>query len=409
MVSHGLTYGGAQVSTIQTLARLKHQIPKIYVVVCCDADRAYVHDLENLGLHVLKLPYRLATSYADINIESVNEIVKAASLIWVTDEAYLVAPRVKKIKDVPVVAHVRSYALVCPMWSALCGLERTCLTPCTPWHLTKCKRALNDSLNTLGILKASTVQLYKALDLAKGPVDYLKWPIRRHDVIDSIDSFVFVSEATRDIHMHHDDRFQQRKHAVIYDAIEVPFRAISKSLGRKRSRRLSVFYAGGSQPVKGPHVCLETLRILVDRGLQPEATMLGCKGSWVEHSAQQLGLLIDFPPRLPSDHVYERIMGSSVVLFPSVWPEPLGRVVVEANLLGVPVVGSRTGGIPEAIIDGENGFLVEPGSAYDCANKIEQVWQQPPSSRARISQLARRNFDPSRETNRLLEFFQSFD
>jgi glycosyltransferase involved in cell wall biosynthesis len=48
---------------------------------------------------------------------------------------------------------------------------------------------------------------------------------------------------------------------------------------------------------------------------------------------------------------------TKVLLVPSQWPEPFGRVAVEALANGIPVVASRTGGLPEAV--GDAGILVE--------------------------------------------------
>jgi glycosyltransferase involved in cell wall biosynthesis len=46
---------------------------------------------------------------------------------------------------------------------------------------------------------------------------------------------------------------------------------------------------------------------------------------------------------------------------PSIWPEPCPTVVMEAMASGRPVVGSRIGGLPDLIVDGETGVLVAPG------------------------------------------------
>ena len=47
------------------------------------------------------------------------------------------------------------------------------------------------------------------------------------------------------------------------------------------------------------------------------------------------------------------------LLFPSCWPEPFGRVMVEAMACGVPVIGPRYGAVPVVIIDGETGFICD--------------------------------------------------
>jgi glycosyltransferase involved in cell wall biosynthesis len=48
---------------------------------------------------------------------------------------------------------------------------------------------------------------------------------------------------------------------------------------------------------------------------------------------------------------------ASVLLLPSD-NEPFGRVLVEAMACGVPVIAMRSGGVPEIVRDGQDGFLV---------------------------------------------------
>lgn len=60
--------------------------------------------------------------------------------------------------------------------------------------------------------------------------------------------------------------------------------------------------------------------------------------------------------------------------------EGLGVVLLEAIAHGVPVIGSRIGGIPDIIEDGVTGRLSEPGNAEDLAEKIEWVFGHPEES-----------------------------
>jgi glycosyltransferase involved in cell wall biosynthesis len=65
-----------------------------------------------------------------------------------------------------------------------------------------------------------------------------------------------------------------------------------------------------------------------------------------------------FPPEKRGD-VYRAI---DVLVLPSRVPETFSLVTHEALSVGKPVIASNIGAIPEAVIDGANGFLFEPGN-----------------------------------------------
>ena len=60
-----------------------------------------------------------------------------------------------------------------------------------------------------------------------------------------------------------------------------------------------------------------------------------------------------------------------ILVLPSIEDESFGRVIVEGMALGVPVIGSKTGGIPEIILHKKNGLLFEMGSSQDLSKNIE--------------------------------------
>ena len=66
------------------------------------------------------------------------------------------------------------------------------------------------------------------------------------------------------------------------------------------------------------------------------------------------------------------------LVMPSVVEESFGRVLIEAQAVGVPVVASRIGGINEVVADGEDGLLVDPRDHEGLAKAMLQVLQDAP-------------------------------
>ena len=66
------------------------------------------------------------------------------------------------------------------------------------------------------------------------------------------------------------------------------------------------------------------------------------------------------PEMLPKPEVIQLLTHATVFAIPSIY-EPLGIVNLEAMACGTAVAGSRTGGIPEVVADGETGLLVPVG------------------------------------------------
>ena len=76
--------------------------------------------------------------------------------------------------------------------------------------------------------------------------------------------------------------------------------------------------------------------------------------------------------------------------------EGFGIVYLEANACGKPVIGGKSGGIAEAVRDGETGFLVNPNDPSEIAEKIIFLFRHPEKAREmgrRGREWVRRTFD----------------
>lgn len=70
----------------------------------------------------------------------------------------------------------------------------------------------------------------------------------------------------------------------------------------------------------------------------------------------------------------EFLGNAKALLFPIDWPEPFGLVMIEALACGTPVVAFRHGSVPEVLVDGETGFIVDDvEAAIFAASQIDSI------------------------------------
>ena len=73
-----------------------------------------------------------------------------------------------------------------------------------------------------------------------------------------------------------------------------------------------------------------------------------------------------------TDHAIEILSISDIYVQPS-RKEGLGLAIIEAMALGLPIVATKIGGIPEAVIDGKTGYLADPGSVISLVDAIKHL------------------------------------
>jgi len=95
----------------------------------------------------------------------------------------------------------------------------------------------------------------------------------------------------------------------------------------------------------------EVKEVLYKKGLQSKVNVPG----WISGNDKQ-----------------DLLSKSDVYILPS-YNEGLPISILEAMAAGLPVISTPIGGIPDAVIDGKNGYLIEPGDFEDLASKILMI------------------------------------
>jgi glycosyltransferase involved in cell wall biosynthesis len=150
--------------------------------------------------------------------------------------------------------------------------------------------------------------------------------------------------------------------------------------GRSRDEPLRLAFVGRADPVKGLHVLVEAVRSL-PHSLPIEVGFFGpywCEAYGAGLARQVQGDNRFQPPELlaPAD-LMQRLADYDVCVVPSLWLETGPLVVLEAFAVGLPVVGSRLGGIAELVTVGQDGLLFEPGNAAELAACLRRLVDDP--------------------------------
>lgn len=121
------------------------------------------------------------------------------------------------------------------------------------------------------------------------------------------------------------------------------------------------------------------------------------------------GSRVLYHPAVAKELLYPVIARAQGVLMPS-RIDNYPNACLEAQMLGIPVIGTYRSSLDELIVDGENGFLAENGSASSLASAVNRLLSQGPAERAAMrANIARHVAAIVAEDRigRLLTFFNS--
>ena len=157
----------------------------------------------------------------------------------------------------------------------------------------------------------------------------------------------------------------------IFPPIPVPSRL---SFTPSFSSRNRVIFAGQIIRGKGLDVLLQALK----QCREPfELIVLGSGShqSYCEALARDLGLAdrVRFPGFVSQEELAGFYADSTLVVVPSVWPEPIATIGLEVLRYGLPVVGFDAGGIRDWLRDGETGYLIPWMDTRKMSERIDHL------------------------------------
>jgi glycosyltransferase involved in cell wall biosynthesis len=148
----------------------------------------------------------------------------------------------------------------------------------------------------------------------------------------------------------------------------------------------SLLFVGALTTGKGALQLVEAMAFL-DETVSLQVLGDGPQRAKIEDRARALGVSarVRFFGHVDRAIVMRELQRSQLFVSPAIAPESFGLGGVEALAAGVPVVGTRAGGVTEWLRHEETGLMVEPGDSQALAEAISQALCSP----ARMRRLAR--------------------
>lgn len=147
-----------------------------------------------------------------------------------------------------------------------------------------------------------------------------------------------------------------------------------------------LLFVGQISPHKGVELLIKALALLRAKNshLEYELTIAGhahdpayerkLRQLVVEEKLEQKVIFAGFAGRDSMPGLYQQ---HSTLIFPSIWPEPMGITILEAMSSGLCVLGSGTGGSAELYCNGVTGFHFESENVNDLGKKLEFLITNP--------------------------------
>lgn len=152
-----------------------------------------------------------------------------------------------------------------------------------------------------------------------------------------------------------------------------------------------LLFIGRDWERKGGEMAVAVLDALRDRGVDATLTVVGCDPPVRHPAVRSVGLLRKDHPTEGAR--LERLLAASDFLLLPTTAECFGIVFCEASAYGLPSIAPRSGGVGGAVVDGENGFLIEQAADPDAYAEVIARLMADPGELSSLRASSRRRFE----------------
>lgn len=140
--------------------------------------------------------------------------------------------------------------------------------------------------------------------------------------------------------------FQYQYAQCVPNALNFDNAKLEKATSQKQKREgpVTFIFAGTLTENKGIHILVEAFQ-----RANTDAKLVICGEGPLEDWIKEKSKNVELKGKLKQEDLFKEYEKADVLVAPSLWAEPFGRIVLEAVQYGMPVIGSDAGGIPETI------------------------------------------------------------
>lgn len=180
----------------------------------------------------------------------------------------------------------------------------------------------------------------------------------------------------------------EKKIHVIYNGVDVqkfkprPDRAeLRREFGLEDEKKI-VLFVGRLYHRKGLEILLRSIPLVLQEFSDVKFVISGKGFKEKEESLRNLAKQLDiedhvtFMGYVPDEKLPNLYSASDIFVLPAIY-ENFPFAILEAQATGLPVISTKVGGIPEFLVDNENGFLIDPGDSAQLTQRVLALLQYP--------------------------------